>query len=658
MRFRKLCFGQIGSSETINYVVDELKRYVKAIDREVMVEVVMADKPISAAYNVIWVGIHEDLHAAIPAVADPAQDDAIAISVENGKGYISGTNERSVLIAAYRFLKELGCDWVRPGDDGFRVAKQPLENICVSCFEAASSRYRGICMEGAIAYQHVMDLIEYMPKIGMNEYFVQFFLPATFFENWSTHSRNRYIEEETKFTEELMGALVLKIEQELAKRKIRYHKVGHGWTAKPFGMNTSGWYREKVHVVPEEAKPYLALIDGVRGLKNNSPMDTQLCYSNPIARTKIVDCVVAYAKENPHIDFLHVWDGDNLHNHCECEECVKKHPSDWILMIMNELDEKLSAAGLDTKIAFVVSRDKLWAPLTEKLNNPDRFAVMYAPITRTFGNYYGECLDDPGEMTEFKRNRNTFPSKLADNVAYLRQWQKIYSGDIFVYDYHLIFGYVNDPGFERIAKLTYNDMRTMHLVGINGLISCQVQRVAFPTNLPQHVMAATLWNRDCDYDAVADEYYLKAFGPDGLKLRKYLSVVSDNALMSTRGNFGSLAYANGPFFTNYEEVYKALEDILPTIQENVAKDNVYTQEWKYIEHHHAYTKLYVRMYELWEQHKKEECLETAEQMFDLIAKNEEWTHPVFDVNFTDYFIRRRLELTKRIPEKMNDTTGM
>lgn len=127
MRIRELCFGQIGNSETINFAIDELKRYVKAIDPAVMVEVVMADKPINAACTVIWVGIHEDLHATIPVVDDPVMDDAIAISVENGKGYISGSNERSVLIAAYRFLNELGCQWFRPGDEGFRVQHNPLE---------------------------------------------------------------------------------------------------------------------------------------------------------------------------------------------------------------------------------------------------------------------------------------------------------------------------------------------------------------------------------------------------------------------------------------------------------------------------------------------------------------------------------------------------
>jgi hypothetical protein len=37
-------------------------------------------------------------------VADPARDDAIYVDVRNSRGVIAGSNPRSVLFAAYRFI--------------------------------------------------------------------------------------------------------------------------------------------------------------------------------------------------------------------------------------------------------------------------------------------------------------------------------------------------------------------------------------------------------------------------------------------------------------------------------------------------------------------------------------------------------------------------
>lgn len=52
---------------------------------------------------------------------------------------------------------------------------------------------------------------------------------------------------------------------------------------------------------------------------------------------------------------MEFWLADNVHNWCECEQCRKLRPSDWYLMILNELDEKLTAAGLNTGKQFIVN---------------------------------------------------------------------------------------------------------------------------------------------------------------------------------------------------------------------------------------------------------------------------------------------------------------
>ena len=65
-------------------------------------------------------------------------------------------------------------------------------------------------------------------------------------------------------------------------------------------------------------------------------------------------------------------------------------PSDWYMMIMNEVDEKLEAAGLDTRIVFISYVDTLWGPEKFAIKNPKRFSLLYAPISRSYCSSFNE----------------------------------------------------------------------------------------------------------------------------------------------------------------------------------------------------------------------------------------------------------------------------
>ena len=138
----KICFGKLGDHPVISFAVQELVRYLKQMDAELSVEVFQTDGITQPLSGIIWVGLDPELRHGVPEVADPCVDDAIAISAENGTGYITGTNERSVLLAAYRFLKELGCAWVRPGPEGERIHKKEIAKYQIHVREKASYRHR------------------------------------------------------------------------------------------------------------------------------------------------------------------------------------------------------------------------------------------------------------------------------------------------------------------------------------------------------------------------------------------------------------------------------------------------------------------------------------------------------------------------------------
>ena len=229
MEYRRIRLGQIGSSDRTAFAVSELVRFLKKMDPELVIDVLKADSVKETYSQLIWVGLDKNFSSKVQEVTDPSLDDAVVVDIKDSIGYITGSNERSVLLAVYRFLKELGCEWVRPGVEGERIPHKKIEHLQVSVCEVASYRHRGVCIEGANTYENVLDMIDFLPKVGMNEYFIQFLVPSTFFERWYHHEGNPYFAKEDISREEVQG-MVLGLEDEINKRGIRYHKTGHGWT--------------------------------------------------------------------------------------------------------------------------------------------------------------------------------------------------------------------------------------------------------------------------------------------------------------------------------------------------------------------------------------------------------------------------------------------
>ena len=652
MKFRKIRLGQLGNHETVAFAVEELQKYLKQIDPCLFVEILLVDEPNAACGDVVWVGLHDSFK--VPEVKDRVWDDAVVISVQNGAGYISGTNERSVLISAYRFLKELGCDWYRPGADGFRVKQKELDNITVCVEDVPSCRHRCVCIEGALSTENVMNMIEYLPRVGMNEYYIQFLLPAAFFERWWEHIYNPYAEDNEKLSPELLAGLLSKLEKEIKKRGIFYRKVGHGWGTKAFGMDATGWHADWEHNIPEETQSVLAMLDGKRGLHRNSPLNTQLCYSQPVVRKRIIDSFVEYCKENPHVDQPEFAVSDGTRNWCECEECRKLRPSDWVLKILNELDERLTEENLPTKIAIPAYHELMWGPTQEKPRNPDRIGMTFCPITRTYDRSYVDCQAEQGEVAEFVYNKAEASEKIADNMAYLRKWKEKFDGEVVLFDYHLMWAHVNDPGYERISKVIHDDMTYLPTMGVQGMISCQTQRCSFPTNLPMHMMARGLWDSNSDFETEADAYYLSAYGPDGKQVRQYMATMSKAMNLIDYPNF---EMPKEPVCEDYEGLYRLIREFRLIIDQHVAAGDEYAGEWKFLQYHSDFLQHYVRMYDLIGQGKTEEGKDEANKLCLLLTSNEPELQRVLDVCNHIKVFRVKLQISKSLAELADGLDG-
>ena len=609
---------------TVRYAAEELQKYLtEATGR--------AAEFGECCCNEDALDIHVGLSSDIEGVGsvdvpDPALDDAIDLVMFGEGGYIAGPNPRSVLLSVYRYLTEVGCRWVRPGRDGEYVPHvDSLPNVEVH--EAPSYRHRGVCIEGFSGLEHVIGMIDWLPKLGFNGYFIQFREAHEFFDRWYTHAGNPHMQGEPISVDQAREFTAAAV-AEIKKRDMLYHAVGHGWTCEPFGMSGLGWACSEGEP-PAEVAQYLAEVNGERKLWHGVPINTNLCYGNAKAREMVTDEIVSYSETHPEIDILHFWLADGSNNHCECELCRDTRPSDFYVQMCNELDKKLTAKGLKTRIVFLIYVDLLWPPEKEKIANPDRFILMFAPITRTYSEPY--TVEEPlPPIPPFVRNKLTFPRGVAENIALLRAWQNDFPGDSFDFDYHMMWDHFRDPGYIPVAKILSQDIRGLKDIGLDGYVSCQVQRAFFPTGLPMTVLGRDLWNRQIPYDQIAEDYFASAFGPDGKLAQGYLESISylfDPTYL--RGETPKICPGNADDLAKIPEVVDAF---LPTVEQNLTTGNaVWAKSWFYLKHSANLSKLLAFACEAEARDQKELAKSRWEETCNYAWEHESELHPVLDV---------------------------
>lgn len=611
---------------TTRYAAEELQKYLtQATGRDVEFGECRCDE----GGLDIHIGLSSGIDGVSPVeVPDPALDDAVDLVMMGEGGYIAGPNPRSVLLSVYRYLTEIGCRWVRPGGDGEYVPHlDSLPDVKVR--ETPSYRHRGVCIEGASSLEHVVDMIDWMPKLGFNGYFIQFREAHTFFDRWYAHSGSPVMKGEHISMEQARG-FTAEVVAEIKKRGLLYHGVGHGWTCEPFGICGLGWEADATEYPPEVTQ-YLAEVNGERKLWQGVALNTNLCYGNAKARDMVTDEIVSYSQEHPEIDIMHFWLADGSNNHCECELCRDTRPSDFYVQMLNNLDEKLTAKGLKTRIVFLIYVDLLWPPEKEKIKSPDRFILMFAPITRTYSEPY--AVEEPlPPIPPFERNKLEFPKGVAENIALLRAWQKDFPGDSFDFDYHMMWDHFRDPGYIPVSKILSQDIRGLKDIGIDGYVSCQLQRAFFPTGLPMTVLGRTLWSRDIAYDEIAEDYFSSAFGPDGKLAQGYLESIS--FLFDPRYLRGETPRICPESAANLAKIPDVVDAFMPTIEKNLSLDNpCWAKSWLYLKHSAELSKLLAMAAEAEARDHKELAKAQWEEACKYAWEHEPELHPVLDVFF-------------------------
>lgn len=514
--------NKITSDTTVDYAAEELKKYLRMMMPDGG-DVIISYNP--TAKDGFRLGLMQDFGLDVTDAEVPELDDILYISCDENGGIIAGDNPRSVLLSVYEYLRQNGCRWLFPGADGEYIPMQGI--VPVSYRFKPSCRYRGQCNEGGEFQSDMLEVIDFMPKIGMNVFMMEFFVP-NYYNHYYNHEKN----EENREAEPITARQILQwkrqCEAELAKRGLQFHDIGHGFTCYPFGIDETWKSSDKEldkRLTPEQ-RQFLAEIGGERKIHKNIPMFTNFCMSNKEAREKVSDYVVEYARKHSNIDYLHVWLADGSNNHCECEECQKKTPSDWYIILLNEIDEKLTAENLSTRIVFISYVDTTWAPLEETLNNSDRFTMLFAPIYRSFAYSMPENYTKT-EIKPYSRNKNVFPNNLGASFDYFAEWKKVWKGNNVAYEYHFWRHQCYDLSGLMQARLINTDIKLYKENDVNGVIEDGSQRSYFPSGLAFYTYARTLFDTSLSYEEIEEDYLSHIYGENWKKFRDYLQKIYD-----------------------------------------------------------------------------------------------------------------------------------
>lgn len=576
----------------------------------------------------------------ITLISDGDKDlfkERIEIAVNAGKGYIRGNRPRAVLLGVYEFLRRVGCEFLRPGNAGEHIPHKPLSELTVAADITPANRHRGITIEGAVSLENVLDIIEWAPKVGFNSYFVQFRTGFEFFDRWYSHASNPTLKSKVitiKDSEQFVQRIVSAIKE----RDMIYHAVGHGWTSECLGIKGEGWKTEEVDL-SESQLEMTALVKGKRGLFGGVPLNTQLCYSNAKVRAQMVEEVVKYAKNNPQTDVIHFWLADAFNNVCECENCRKKRFSDWYVMMLNDIDERLTGEGLNVKICFLVYFDLYWKPLYERIRNNDRFIMMFAPLFRTFTQSYDGA--ESIETANYELNAVDYPRGVGAYLGFLREWQQIFDGDSFDFDYHLMWDINRDFGGSALAGVLYKDVRSLKALGLNGFMSCQIQRAFYPNGLTVWLMGRSLFDGEISFEQLQSDYYSAAFGKYCDFARVFYATLDEKVPFSYFEG-GRTDKPLGEMIPTLKEAENYLESILSQMPNG--GDSVSEESLKILAFLARNTLYFVKVLLLKAQGVPKEQSQAAEQAFkEHIYQNEMRFQPYFDEFYTERILMGLIE---------------
>ena len=605
----------------LHFAAEELKKYLRMMMPDCGEIDISLDPEAIFGFRL---GLLEDF--GLPNEAQDVElDDIVHIDTDENGGILAGSNPRSVLFAVYRFLQENGCRWLYPGKDGEFIPRKAVEAICYH--KMADHRIRAHTTEGDPTLEQALDYIDYQTKLGLNTYGL-----AGIYSYHNRYYKHRY-NEKNRLPEPVDHSLVeqwqVLCEAELVKRGAIMRIGGHGWPAQVAGFDVTErqLYRDGKKEVPEHIRPKLAMMNGVRGLNRKDPFFTNLCWSQPELRSGYAKLIAQKAMENRQFQLIGVSMADTSHNHCECPECQKLRPSDFMVMILNEADEILTANNCKTKLFFSDYVDIIFPPSQMKIKNPDRFVFQHAAISRSYAkSLTADSVYPP--VKEYVRNKWEITRTVEGVMAYYKEWRKNLPATGVAYEYHFWKHQYRDPGSMAMARRIYEDNMALKITDLDGCVEDGSNRSFFPNGFMDHIYCVSLWDREIDYEAELEDYFSHIYGKDWEKARRYLEKISaafDHGFMcgEKSADLSKGEFYNPDHVKNLEEVKEITAESREFIKTHLAMPTrPQTVSWRLLWRHTEYCERFAEiLMEVCLGHKKY-AMEMLQKFFEDFGKYE------------------------------------
>ncbi|MBQ7695971.1 MAG: DUF4838 domain-containing protein [Lentisphaeria bacterium] len=464
-------------------------------------------------------------------------DDAFSLESADGKLYVRGANDRSVLYGIFEYLRRAGFDFLYPGREGEIVPEKP--EFTLSGFdvrEKASRRFRGIAAApDPENLQEGYDLIRFMVQNRYNLFFMEGFDVERPGDEYSIvdgvhpYQHVEYLLRGKSWEERREIALKKQTMVEYARRYgLLIERGGHGWN---YGVPEHYGAR---HGLTPAASRELLRAKGKVNKQAVAPVSTwfQLCLSNEEVREIYAEHIVDYLrKHHGEMDIAAIWLGDGYDNKCQCEACLQVPFSDWYMDIFRRAALRVREECPELTLECIMYFETLEPPTRNYLEGLDN-VIMNLAVWR---HCYFHALDDekcrlPGWVPDYRHNAShddEHDMRIIDFDHYTAcaAWRKVVGEKIPC----LLFNYITHIGHPDRHFMSYD---LTHLcryfadfdrLNFSGMTDCQCHSSwDKPANLQLYGAGRMLWNKeDADPQKIRQELFSKLFGAKRAQVTQY-----------------------------------------------------------------------------------------------------------------------------------------